>query len=29
MKSIRISLDLAKNVFEVFAVDQQEKLVLR
>lgn len=29
MKSIRIGLDLAKNVFEVFAVDQQDKLVLR
>ncbi|MCV6609586.1 MAG: IS110 family transposase [Amphritea sp.] len=29
MKSIRIGLDLAKNVFEVFAVDQQEKLIVR
>ncbi|NRP09398.1 Transposase [Marinobacterium sp. xm-a-121] len=29
MKSIRIGFDLAKNVFEVFAVDHQEKPVVR
>ncbi|TPE44132.1 IS110 family transposase, partial [Maribrevibacterium harenarium] len=29
MKSMRIGLDLAKNVFEVFAVDQDEKVLLR
>jgi len=26
MKSMRIGLDLAKNIFEVFAVDQDEKV---
>ncbi|QUX94521.1 hypothetical protein C0J08_03430 [Marinomonas sp. CT5] len=29
MKSMRIGLDLAKNVFKVFAVDQDEKVLLR
>jgi len=29
MKSMRLGLDLAKNIFEVFAVDQDEKVLLR
>lgn len=29
MRSIRIGLDLAKNVFEVYAVDQHEKMLIR
>lgn len=29
MRSIRIGLDLAKNVFEIYAVDQNEKMLIR